>query len=251
MSQMSENLAQAVGLDMKELSLTLDNLMPMFNLKPLGPSDAWAISTSANTTIYTHIFGFESLFRPEYADAMSQWMTRNWIWSVYIAAAYIVLVILGRWAMRSRTKFDLRTPLVIWSVMLAAFSIFGSVRVLPHFFQKLTESGVVHSVCDKDYVHGITGFWLFMFVMSKLPELVDTMFIVLRKQELIFLHWYHHATVLVYCWYSYKDLTASGLWFMSMNYFVHALMYSYYALKVKHLSPLCLYHIRSTNSYFE
>jgi len=70
-----------------------------------------------------------------------------------------------------------------------------------------------------------------MFVLSKLPELIDTLFIVLRKQELIFLHWYHHATVLIYCFYSYPDFTASGRWFMTMNYLVHSMMYSYYACK--------------------
>jgi elongation of very long chain fatty acids protein 6 len=54
---------------------------------------------------------------------------------------------------------------------------------------------------------------------------------VLRKQKLIFLHWYHHATVLVYCWYSAKDFSGSGRWFVLMNYTVHSAMYSYYALR--------------------
>ena len=43
--------------------------------------------------------------------------------------------------------------------------------------------------------------WLFM--LSKVPETIDTLFIVLRRQPLIFLHWYHHASVLVYCFYRY------------------------------------------------
>lgn len=50
--------------------------------------------------------------------------------------------------------------------------------------------------------------WAFCF--SKLPELVDTVFIVLRKQPLIFLHWYHHASVLIYCWFSYQDYSSTG-----------------------------------------
>ena len=40
-------------------------------------------------------------------------------------------------------------------------------------------------------------------MLSKVPETIDTLFIVLRRQPLIFLHWYHHASVLVYCFYRY------------------------------------------------
>ena len=61
------------------------------------------------------------------------------------------------------------------------------------------------------------------------------MFIVLRKQRLIFLHWYHHITVLLYSWYSYQGQVAGGGWFMTMNYMVHSLMYSYYAARAAHL----------------
>ena len=78
---------------------------------------------------------------------------------------------------------------------------------------------------------GSAGFWTMLFIFSKVPELFDTMFIVLRKKPLIFLHWYHHVTVLLYCWHSYATRSAAGLWFISMNYSVHAIMYFYYFLK--------------------
>lgn len=83
----------------------------------------------------------------------------------------------------------------------------------------------------------VSGFWTWLFVLSKLPELGDTVFIVLRKQPLIFLHWYHHITVLIYSWFSYTEYTASARWFIVMNYFVHSVMYSYYALKALRFSP--------------
>ncbi|KOB70842.1 Elongation of very long chain fatty acids protein [Operophtera brumata] len=62
-----------------------------------------------------------------------------------------------------------------------------------------------------------------MFVLSKLPELGDTVFIVLRKKPLIFLHWYHHITVLLYTWYSFTEYTSSARWFVVMNYCVHSM----------------------------
>ena len=68
-------------------------------------------------------------------------------------------------------------------------------------------------------------------IVHQLPELVDTVFIVLRKQKLIFLHWYHHITVLIYCWYSFSQYTAPARWFVVMNFVVHSIMYTYYAFR--------------------
>ena len=68
-------------------------------------------------------------------------------------------------------------------------------------------------------------------MLSKVIELGDTLFIVLRKTPLTFLHWYHHITVLLFCWYSFQRATEIGFWFGGFNYVVHTIMYSYYALK--------------------
>lgn len=83
----------------------------------------------------------------------------------------------------------------------------------------------------------VAGFWTWLFVLSKLPELGDTLFVVLRKQPLIFLHWYHHITVLIYSWFSYSEYTSSARWFIVMNYCVHSVMYSYYALRAMGYKP--------------
>jgi len=202
------------------------SITPMFDLKPTNTT------LYSNNETYPHIFGFERLFdSKEYVDSLMNWMNTNWTLSIKYSLVYIILVFAGKSYMQNRPRYELRLPLIIWNIILAVFSIIGTIRVWPDFVYTIRKHGIVHSVCDNSYAYGITGFWSFMFVMSKLPELVDTLFIVLRKQELIFLHWYHHATVLMYCWFSYKDYTASGRWFMTMNYLVHALMYSYYAFK--------------------
>ncbi|CAG0902727.1 unnamed protein product [Darwinula stevensoni] len=73
--------------------------------------------------------------------------------------------------------------------------------------------------------------WALVFVYSKVLELGDTAFIVLRKQRLIFLHWYHHLTVLLYTWYSCAQGIPVARLGATLNSLVHAFMYSYYAAR--------------------
>ena len=59
-------------------------------------------------------------------------------------------------------------------VFLLAFFIFDIIQTL---FYSYVE------------VDRVSGFWSSLFVLSKVPELGDTIFIILRKQQLRFLHW--------------------------------------------------------------
>ena len=91
---------------------------------------------------------------------------------------------------------------------------------------------------DLPILPGQAGMWAYVFCMSKLPELGDTLFIVLRKQKLIFLHWYHHITVMMYCYFRYGYCSSGDQWFIVMNYFVHSIMYLYYAIRASgHIRP--------------
>jgi hypothetical protein len=61
---------------------------------------------------------------------------------------------------------------------------------------------------------------------------------------------YHHMTVLFYSWYSYADYISPARWFVVMNYLVHSLMYTYYALKVILLpTVLCNYQRSFCHDY--
>jgi len=46
----------------------------------------------------------------------------------------------------------------------------------------------------------------------------------------MFLHWYHHLTVIIYAWQGTMYQVSGGLIYSSLNYFVHSIMYFYYFL---------------------
>ena len=95
----------------------------------------------------------------------------------------------------------------------------------------------VCKIPTESWGNGPTGLWVMLFIFSKVPELMDTVFIVLRKKPLIFLHWYHHVSVLLFCWSAYSTVAGSGLYFVAMNYTVHAMMYGYYCLQALKMCP--------------
>lgn len=154
-----------------------------------------------------------------------------WHYSCYGSLAYVAVIFsLQRW-MKGRERYDLRRPLFMWSLTLALFSAYGFYVSGTAHIHLLFTQGWRASVCDEIMVTGRRGLWSFVFCFSKFPELFDTVFIVLRKQKLIFLHWYHHVTVFIYCWYHYYDMSHPCQWFITMNYFVHSVMYFYYAVR--------------------
>jgi hypothetical protein len=59
---------------------------------------------------------------------------------------------------------------------------------------------------------------------------MDTILLLLAQKPVIALQWWHHSTVLLYCWHSYSASIATGMWFCCMNYAVHSVMYGYFAI---------------------
>lgn len=159
---------------------------------------------------------------------------------IVFTVIYCVSIVAGTRYMRDRKPFDLRWSLAAWNLLLSLFSCWGMIRTVPHVAYNAANFSFDDLLCKPAatmYGCGATGLWVQLFIFSKVPELFDTLFIVLRKKKLVFLHWYHHLTVLLFCWHSYATESPSGLYFCAMNYTVHFVMYGYYFLMAAKILP--------------
>lgn len=175
------------------------------------------------------------------------WAESNWHISLYFSAAYLALIFLGRWLMRNHPAYQLRQPLILWNLSLAVFSMICFLKLAPSLVVRIYNEGVVSFMCEpraNQVPHVVL--WGVVFISSKVVELGDTAFIVLRKKPLIFLHYYHHVTVMVYCWFSLsRGPSTPGQTFGAVNCLVHCFMYTYYALaaagwRIPSRIPLCI-----------
>lgn len=191
--------------------------------------------------IALHVLSFYDML-PVYDFEIKDWdffvvtgdiMISRMHYPVIMSIAYVVIIFGIKAYMKDKEPFGLRKLLALWSLLIGLFSIFGSLRTVPAIIRVVQKNGLHYSMCSdsrEDWLYTPAGFWTFLFILSKVPELIDTLFIVLRKQKLITLHWYHHITVLCFCWNSWSSGSVNGLFFSSMNLTVHAFMYIFYSL---------------------
>ena len=113
----------------------------------------------------------------------------------------------------------------MWYQVRAAFSL---------FWQKsaLTCPNRCYLSNSRSLASPVTLFWAYVFVLSKVLELGDTVFLILRKRPLTFLHVFHHSTVLIACWYMPTQNAPAARWFGTINGFVHSIMYTYFTLQI-------------------
>jgi elongation of very long chain fatty acids protein 6 len=168
------------------------------------------------------------------------WMEEHPLVPIAACVLYLAAIQFGTLHFQTRDRWNWRWLMAGWNGLLSAFSTIGFLRTFPQLLYNLTTYDLANMIClepRSTYGSGSTGLWVQLFVLSKFPELLDTFFIVIHKKPLIFLHWYHHVTVLLYCWHSYVTKSGSGIFFVVMNYFVHAIMYGYYGLMTLKCCP--------------
>nr|XP_030119721.3 elongation of very long chain fatty acids protein 4-like isoform X3 [Taeniopygia guttata] len=150
-----------------------------------------------------------------------------------VFTSYLFMVALGPSCMRRRRRLELRAPLLAYNLAMVALSSYM-------FYEFLVTSVLANYsyLCQPvDYSRSELGMrmarvcWWFFF--SKVIELLDTVFLILRKkqEQVTFLHVYHHGSMLFNWWSGVKYVPGGQAFFVGMlNSFVHIFMYGYYAL---------------------
>ncbi|XP_074599548.1 very long chain fatty acid elongase 7-like [Brevipalpus obovatus] len=147
-----------------------------------------------------------------------------------ITLMYLIFVkLIGPMMMSKRKPYDLRNVIFRYNVFMVVFNsiCFFYTAYFTRMGIRTWQCGALEEVSDFDRFGG----WIFF--MSKFVDFFDTVFFVLRKKytHVSFLHVVHHALVPINCWIGLKFVPSWSAAFMPfLNSFVHAVMYSYYAL---------------------
>lgn len=97
-------------------------------------------------------------------------------------------------------------------------------------YQRYSQYGLDEVFCAKDPLidTGLLPWTMYVYYLSKFPELLDTVILVLKKKPIIFLHWYHHSIVILMVWTWLQYNFVFGAFGLIFNSLIHVLMYYYY-----------------------
>jgi hypothetical protein len=124
----------------------------------------------------------------------------------------------------------------LWNFAISLFSAWGTWNLGSAVFTGLTQKGLHYTICsDTNSIISLSEgrpamLALSLFCLSKIPELLDTVFLILKRKQVRFLQWYHHAATLLFCWLALATEYTPGICFAITNYFVHSIMYMYFCL---------------------
>merc|ERR1712150_306769 len=165
--------------------------------------------------------------------------TRSWFliespWPIIsIFLVYVIVSIQGPKIMEQHKPVNLKNVLIVYNFFLVGMSIY----MFHEYIVSAVLSGYSLSCQPVDYSDDPLAvrianvcWWYFI---SKIIELLDTVFIILRKKnnQISFLHVYHHSSMLFNWWLGVRYVAGGQSLFHALNNtFVHIIMYSYYAL---------------------
>ncbi|KAF5298125.1 hypothetical protein FQA39_LY02549 [Lamprigera yunnana] len=153
---------------------------------------------------------------------------------IAILLSYLYFVLkLGPQLMQKRQPINLSYVLVVYNAYQVGFSIWLCAQAfrVENAVQMIFKQCGTFAPNSKYTVALANGAWWYFF--SKVVELLDTVFFVLRKKQsqVTFLHVYHHANTMFFSWVYLKFLPGEqGVVIGFLNSAVHVVMYFYYLI---------------------
>jgi len=142
------------------------------------------------------------------------------------------MVLFSRRITRLFSPMNLRTPLLIHNIMCVMLSLYTALQGSRGIFQ--SPSVYYTAVGPPLVAHALYVYWI-----SKIVELTDTVFMVLRHKlkQMSFLHVFHHMSILLLADNAYHMVPWPPIaLLMTLNSVVHVFMYTYYGLRA--IKPL-------------
>ncbi|WVQ96943.1 hypothetical protein IAU59_004052 [Kwoniella sp. CBS 9459] len=141
---------------------------------------------------------------------------------------YLLVIFGGREIMKSRQAFKLTGPFRFHNIYLTLGSGLLLALMLEEIVPIFLKHGFFWTICNPSaFTPRLVTYYMINYYI-KYVELIDTVFLVLKKKPLAFLHVFHHAATAILCFTQLEGETSVQWVVITLNLLVHVIMYYYY-----------------------
>ncbi|EGC39291.1 hypothetical protein DICPUDRAFT_52726 [Dictyostelium purpureum] len=168
----------------------------------------------------------------KFVEGVTPFSNKNFIFLSIFVYLLTVLTIKFLFSVLNIKGWKLGFVSGIHNLILCIWSLFMWVGISYDLFILFTttEHGINALFCSpkSNPITGRIFYWHYIYFVSKFYEFIDTLIIVLKRRQLIFLHIWHHAIVVLIVWTWLPSGVAYASVGMFANTLVHIFMYYYY-----------------------
>jgi len=143
-------------------------------------------------------------------------------------AAYLVVIFGIQALMKNRSPYKLQFLFQTHNVILSAGSLLVLSLILEEVYPLYRQNGTFWAMCDINMWTSRLEFYYMINYCFKYLELLDTVFLALKKKPLAFLHVFHHSATALLCYTQLNGKTSVQWIPITINLAVHVVMYYYY-----------------------
>jgi fatty acid elongase 3 len=167
---------------------------------------------------------------PVWLTSYHQEVTPLSTWPSVMTAIIVYLsTIFGlREIMRERQALKLTFLFQLHNLLLTSGSALLLAVMLEEILPIVWNHGIFYAICGYGAWTPRLEFFYIINYYFKYVELIDTVFLALKKKPLAFLHVFHHSATAVLCFTQLNGRTSVSWVVITLNLAVHVLMYYYY-----------------------
>lgn len=171
----------------------------------------------------------------EFQFVQGQYILTTWPEVICAIAAYYIIILGGQVVLKNRPPYALHYIFQIHNLFLTTASFLVLILMVEQVAPMIINHGLFYAICDRRSWSQELVTLYYLNYLIKYFEFLDTFFLVLKHKKLTFLHTYHHGATALLCYTQLLGQTSVSWVPITLNLFVHVIMYWYYFLSSCHI----------------